>query len=97
MVADALESADGPMWKTLRSKMKIVGRAVDGLEDGRASGDILEIQAFVPCWKSYNFNIKSWDSALDTLGMHRIPKDTPTHASWSELTLSMRTACTAQS
>lgn len=38
MVADAPESADAPMWETLHSKMKIVGRAVDGLEEGKASG-----------------------------------------------------------
>ena len=48
MVADAAESADGPMWKTLRSKMKVVGRAVDGLEEGRASGTTLEYMIHHP-------------------------------------------------
>ena len=38
MVANCNESADGPMWKMLRAKMNIVGRAVDGLEEGAASG-----------------------------------------------------------
>lgn len=38
MVADAHESADGPMWKMLRRKEKIVGRAVDGLEEGGGAG-----------------------------------------------------------
>ena len=38
MVVTGDDSADGPMWRKLREKLRIVGRAVEGHTEGSARG-----------------------------------------------------------